>query len=188
MKIRIVTFLLVFSNAIALASVTPRAIPRRPNNQFVTEGLFQGGQPVRANIEAVRLASHKEFERWVIDFSDAPHRSLGKVAPEFMVRYIPGKEIVQAPSASYISGRFQIYFRRIDHNFINKKEIAALAAKSAFVGQAFFYPSIEDGDLALELVLKEGVFAKFDAHQPQTQVGRLVLDIAQTSEKPSSLD
>lgn len=188
MRIRIVTLLFLGMNVVAMGSVTPRAISRKPLNLFVTEGLFQGGQPVRANIEAVRLASHKEFERWVIDFSDVPHRSVGKIAPEFMVRYIPGKEIVQPPMGSFISGRFQIFFRKIDHNFIGKRELSTLAAKSALVGQAFFYPAIEDGDMALELVLKEGVFAKFEAHQPQTQVGRLVLDIAQTAENPSSLD
>jgi hypothetical protein len=188
MKLPILVVFLALLGTEPLAAMTPQAISRRPAGHFVTEGLFRGGEAVRANIEAIRIADHKSYERWVIDFSDAPDRVLGKVAPEFMVRYIPGKEIVQSPSPSFLPGRFQVFFRKIDRSFPTKGELQALAKKSRLVTRAYFYPAIEDGDIALELVLKEGLMAKFEAHQPQTQAGRLVLDIVPTADAPASND
>jgi len=152
---------------LALASLTPQAISRLPAKKYVSEGIFQGGQPVDANVEAIRLAQHGAYERWVIDFSDVETRSVGKVAPEFVVKYQKTRG----------QPRLQILLRKIHRNYVLKSQLPKLVNQSDLVSQILFYPSIEDGDGAIELILKENVSVQFEVHQPEIKTGRLVIDL-----------
>lgn len=146
-------------------------IPREAPQRFVTEGFFQGGDPTPANLEAIRVARHATFERWVLDFSDINKRGVGKTAPELQVNFIPAKDDEDGP-------RLRVLLRRIHKNFVPLETRRRLAKQSGIVQDVIIYPSIEDGDSALELLFKPGLVARFKTHRPLAPSGKLVIDIA----------
>ena len=180
--LKYIPFLLLFSIPLLQAAVSPSPIARNPTKQYRSEGVFEGGTLVPANIEAVRFSPHQRegYERWVIDFSDQKERQIGKVAPRFQIRYVKahrvaipdGKDIVLEPA------KFVFIFREIQHNYLKNASLKNLTKKSHFVKDIILYPAIEEGDTALELVLKENVL--FETHQPTEKTGRLVLDLKNT--------
>jgi hypothetical protein len=161
----------------AEGATTPPAslqgIPRVSTQHFVREGNFEGGEAVKANLEAVRFAAHPGgTERWVVDFSDPSSREVGKAAPRFRLQYAP------SPGGASKEPRFVFNFRSIQGVHVSREQLAALSKKSRFVKEVVLYPPVEDGDTALELVLRSGV--RFETHQPLEKAGRLVLDLKAT--------
>ena len=75
--------------------------------------------------------------------------------------------------------KFLFLFRSIEKNRLNPKKLQKLAKKSRFVKKIILYPPIEEGDMAMEFILKEDVL--FEPHQPLEKEGRLVLDVKETS-------
>ncbi|MBY0371835.1 hypothetical protein K2X33_14215 [bacterium] len=153
------------------------AIPRLSTKDFRTEGLYEGGKRIPANIEAMRVSDHKGVERWVVDFSDALSRKLGKVAPQFQVRYQPGEKGIGATGESvfFRPAKFLLTFRGVRQNYLDAEKVKALVKKSRYVKDITLYPAIEDGDLVIELTLTDDV--AFEAHQPVQKEGHLVLDL-----------
>lgn len=142
-------------------------IPRTPLSYLSGEATFSGGNSVTANIENLRSSWHedKKFERWVFDFSDLATHQIRKTAPEFQIRY------------SKIGGtqKLIVEFKSIQSNRLQIAEIKKLLEKSKFVKDIVLYPPIEEGELAIEFVLKKPL--KFSPHQPSENEGRLVLDL-----------
>ena len=161
----------------AFGALERQAVPRNDTKKFRTEGLFEGGSEVKANLEDLRIADHNGYERWVVDFSDVAKRSLDKVAPKFQLRYVPGETVNGADGAMVMrqSAKFILSFRAIQRNFIARDKLAALVKKSRWVQQIIVYPPIEKGDTAIEFVLKENV--AFSPYQPMEREGRLVIDL-----------
>ncbi len=166
---------LFFFTLNALARPTP--IPRTANQDFRTEGLFEGGSPISANLEALRISEEGGVERWVVDFSDNAKRELGKVAPKFQVRYISGNKIIGSSGELIMAqpAKFILTFRAIRKNFLNRAALQDLVKRSKLVKDIIIYPPIEDGDTAIELILHDNV--AFEPHQPIQKEGRLVLDM-----------
>lgn len=172
--------IILFTACAAEAVAKPAPIPRTANQDFRTEGLFEGGSPVSANIEGVRISEQDGMERWVVDFSDNAKRELGKVAPKFQVRYIQGDKIIGSTGELIMArpAKFILTFRAIRKNFLNKAALQDLVKRSKHVKDIVIYPAIEDGDTAVELILHDNV--AFEPHQPIQKEGRLVLDMKET--------
>jgi hypothetical protein len=161
------------------AALAPHAIPRESHHRYFTEGLFEGGSDLRANLEGLRFSSHPRegFERWVFDFSDAGRRTDVKAAPRFRLRYVPGERI-SLPDGRKIQShpaRFVLSLRGIDRCTLSDRMVDRLAEKSHFVERVVLYPPIEEGDRVVEFVLREDVL--FEPFQPARLEGRLVLDL-----------
>jgi len=160
--------LLITLIAAVVASVEPHSIPRKVLGQFRKEGAFEGGRPIPAHLEKIRFAFHRSggYERWVLEFSDENRKS--SVAPKFLLRYLP-------PSSENRSPRFILSLRSIKQSFLKLDRIKRSLAKSQIIRDVIVYPPIEDGDMSLELILKEEVL--FEPHQPLETQGKLVLDL-----------
>lgn len=158
----------LFAVVPALAAL--QGIPRVSTRHFVREGLYEGGDAVKANLEGVRVGGHPGgIERWVVDFSDAASRTVGKAAPRFQLRFDPAEPGVRSKP------RFVLSFRSIQGVYVNADTLRTLARKSRYVDEVVLYPPVEDGDRVLELRLKQPV--RFETHQPLEKTGRLVLDL-----------
>lgn len=152
-------------------------IPRVASQTFKTEGLYEGGNAASANIEAFRVSENAGVERWVLDFSDNIKRELGSVAPHFQIRYLPGDKIIGSDGLPIMAkpAKFILTLRGIRKNFLQRHALQELVKKSLFVKEITVYPPIEEGDTAIELILKDNV--SFEPHQPVQKEGRLVLDL-----------
>jgi len=172
-------FILTLLASFASAAISPRPIPRTSTRLFVDRGLFEGGSPVSANIEGIRFSRNPKdkSERWVIDFSDARTRQYQQLAPEFQVRFSP-METLRTPEGKSIwlsPPRLIISLNSIKGNYLNSPQLTKLLKKSKLVQNVRVYPPIEDGDRAIEFILKRNVL--FEPHQPLQKEGRLVLDL-----------
>jgi hypothetical protein len=159
------------------SALPPIGIPRSSLKKFRTEGLFEGGSRTPANIETIRLANHKNYERWVIDFSDVDRKQKNNHSPRFQLRYIAAENLLGPEGDPIIDkpARFLFTFRNIRQNYLSKNTLKQLLARSSYVKDIIVYPPIEAGDTALEMILKSDV--KFEPHQPLEGEGRLVLDL-----------
>jgi len=172
-------FILALLASSVFASISPRPIPRTASQIFVQSGLFEGGTPIAAHLEGFRFSRNPKtgIERWVLDFSDAKTRSRQFMAPEFQVRLLAaekvrvadGKEVFLSPS------RIVISLSSIKANHLDESRLQKLIRKSKLVRAIRLYPPIEDGDRAIEILLKKD--ALFEPHQPLQKEGRLVLDL-----------
>ena len=169
-------FLLVVSLN-SFAATPALEIPRRATKDFVGEAILKGGEKQLANLEAIRVAGHPTFERWVFDFSDASTRTVGKLAPEFRLHFQPSEVSNNLAETHTKQGKFQIVFRKVQKNFITLDMAKKIAAKSQYIDNVLLYPLLDDGDCGIELILKSGVAVQFQAHQPQSPAGKLVVDI-----------
>ncbi|MBI4402722.1 MAG: hypothetical protein HY537_01095 [Deltaproteobacteria bacterium] len=169
-------------SSICFAALEMQPIPRTSTGQFRAEGLFEGGSFTAANIEELRLASHGNFERLVIDFSAENNRMKGLAAPRFQLRYIKGerKTPARGQSVAVRLPKFILILRNIRKNFLHDSAIKKLIARSNLLKDIILYPPVEEGDMALELTLKKDVL--FEPHQPLEKEGRLVLDIKESRE------
>ncbi|MFM8316689.1 MAG: hypothetical protein ACKOA8_20600 [Deltaproteobacteria bacterium] len=172
-----ITLMSVFSMGAVLPSMS---IPREDSRRFLTDGVFDGGKSVRANISGLRFSKHVKagFERWVFDFSDVTTETVGSIAPQFQVRYLKASKIEQ-PNGKHLTlepARIVINFKGVSRNLLTRSHLDKLARKSHLVKEVISYPPIEDGDFAIEMVLKDSF--PFYTHQPIRNEGRLVIDIA----------
>jgi hypothetical protein len=172
-------FILTLLASLAEAAFSPRPIPRTSTRLFVDQGVFEGGSPLAANIEGIRFSRNPKdnSERWVIDFSDARTRSLQQLAPEFQIRFSPMETFITPEGKSIILShpRLIISLSSIKGNYLHSPQLTKLLRKSKLVRQVRIYPPIEDGDRAIEFVLKKKIL--FEPHQPLQKEGRLVLDL-----------
>lgn len=162
-----------------LAAIPPRPVPRTSSHLYVDSGTFEGGSPLAANIEAIRFSRNpkEKTERWVIDFSDARTRTLQQIAPDFQVRVVPADKVNLGSGKDFeISPpRVIISLNSIKENFVDQGTLNKLLKKSGLVKNIRFYPPIEDGDRAIEILFKKYVL--IEPHQPLQKEGRLVLDL-----------
>lgn len=172
--------------AIAAPHNTTRTIARTSNENFLKEGFFEGGRNKRAVLESLRLADRPEagFERWVIDFSDPVTKKVGSFAPLFQLQYFPAEKFIGNDGSTQTkkAAKFLFLFRSITRNKVDEATVKKLAKKSRFVKDILLYPPIEEGDLAMEFVLKDNVL--FEPHQPVEKEGRLVLDLRPLMPEP----
>jgi len=179
-----ILYLTIFVAVTSMGAVGPSlSIPRDASHRFLSEGIFDGGKAVRANVENLRFSKHNKegFERWVFDFSDSTTGTTGLVAPQFQVRYLKADKIAK-PEGGLVTlapAKIVIAFKGVSKNGLNRTKIDKLVRKSTLVKEIISYPPIENGDLAIEMVLKDSF--PFYTHQPLTQEGRLVVDIAPNS-------
>jgi hypothetical protein len=146
---------------VTLGAVTLAPLPRATVGNFVSEGLFTGGRPIKAELRDLRVGYHSaESERWVFDF--------GSLLPHCQVHYEPAVR-------DGAKARFIIRFQKIYRNTLSESKVRLLAAKSHHVQSVNLYPPVENGDIALELILKHEV--QFAPYQPIDLPGRLVLDL-----------
>lgn len=177
-------FLFSLISTTLLASLSPSmSIPRDASRRFLTDGIFDGGKSVRANLEGLRFSKHPNqgFERWVFDFSDATTKTLGSVAPQFQVRYRKAIKVEQNDGSLSIvdPARIIISLKGVSRNHISSAELVRLARKSNLVREIIAYPPIEDGDIAIEMILNDSF--PFYPHQPMVNEGRLVIDLSKNS-------
>jgi hypothetical protein len=167
----------LFFTATAFAATQVVPIPRTASHAWRTEGLFAGGSSPAANIEGLHLSDNKGAERWVLDFSDNLKREVGKVAPKFQLRYIPGNKVIGSSGELILvrPAKFVLTLQGIKKNFLNRVALQDLVKRSKFVKDIVVYPPIENGDTAIELILGDNV--DFVPHQPAQREGRLVLDL-----------
>lgn len=161
----------------AHAITRPSPIPRTATHKFRSEGLFEGGSNSSANIESLRFSEQEGYERWIVDFSDNAKRELRKIAPHFQVRYLPGDKILTSTGETVFAkpAKFILTFRAIRKNFLDRTALRETVKQSKIVKDIVVYPPIEQGDLAIELILHDDVV--FEPHQPIQKEGRLVLDL-----------
>jgi len=176
---RILLFTL-FSAIVNGAVSSSMSIPRNASHRFLTDGIFDGGKTVRANLEGLRFSKHSDqgFERWVFDFSDATTKTLGSIAPQFQLRY---KKAIKLESDdgtlnTVEPARIIISLKGISRNNVSRSNLVRLAKKSSLVKEIVIYPPIEDGDLAIEMLLNDSF--GFYPHQPLVNEGRLVIDLS----------
>ena len=162
-------FILISCLAWIHAALPPRPVPRTSSHLFVESGTFEGGSPLSANLEGIRFSRNPKdsSERWVIDFSDARTRTYQQIAPEFQVRLVP--------ETKWTPARILIYLSSIKANYLEPRTLKTLLRKSHLIQNIRIYPPIEDGDRAIELILKETVL--WEPNQPLQKEGRLVLDL-----------
>ncbi|MEZ4752503.1 MAG: hypothetical protein R3B54_18290 [Bdellovibrionota bacterium] len=170
-----------FLPALCLSAILP--IQREVQKHYVDEGIFEGGSLTAANLANIRLGihTHEGFERWVVDFEDPKTHVLGQSAPRFSLRYAR-EQIGMAPTGEenlLLPARLLLSLRRIEHTTVTQERLDQLAAKSGLVKTVILHPPIESGDRVVEFVLNRP--ARFEAHQPKSREGRLVLDL-----KPST--
>lgn len=165
------------------AVVPPMSIPRDASKRFLSDGVFEGGRAIRANLEGLRFSKHPKegFERWVFDFSDATTRTVGSAAPQFQVRYVKAGKLAK-PEGGYVTvepARIVINLKGVSKNQLTRSLLDKLAKKSELVKEVISYPPIEEGDMAVEMILKDSY--PFFTHQPLRNEGRLVIDLAKHS-------
>ncbi len=171
-------------SSLALGAIAPSmSIPRDASRRYLSDGIFDGGKAVRANIEGLRFSKHKreKFERWVFDFSDATTQTIGSVAPQFRIRYVKAGKMAK-PEGGHVTlepAKIIISLKGVSKNLLTRPMLEKLAQKSNLVKEVISYPPIEDGDLAIEMILKDSY--PFYSHQPLTHEGRLVIDISENS-------
>lgn len=162
-----------------LAAIPARPMPRTSSKLYVDSGTFEGGSPLAANIEAIRFSRNpkEHTERWVLDFSDARTRTFQQLAPDFQVRIIPSDKVTLGEGQEFELNppRVIISLSSIKANYVSTAEIRKLLKKSHLVKNIRFYPPIEDGDRAIEVLFKKHVL--LEPHQPLQKEGRLVLDL-----------
>jgi len=165
------TFLAALLAVPCLGSHEATWIPRAASGAFRSEGYFEGGADSRATLARLRVAPHKGFERWVLDFSDT------STAPRFRLEYQPADKWLDDEGKAHFRrpARFLLRLRKVDRSRVRPADLRRLAAKSPLVKEVILYPAIEDGDRALEIVLESDVL--FEPHQPQPNEARLVLDL-----------
>ena len=180
---RAILFLSFYSAALLGAISPSMSIPRDASQRFLTDGIFEGGKAVRANLEDLRFSKHSQlgFERWVFDFSDATTKTKGAVAPQFQVRYRKAIKVEQMDGSLAIMepARIIIALKGVAKNNLSRSALTRLAKKSTLVKEIITYPPIEEGDLAIEMVLKDSI--PFYTHQPLVNEGRLVIDLSHRS-------
>ncbi len=184
MRLAFLSIFSLWTSLNLMASLAPSmSIPRDASRKYLTDGIFDGGRAIRANLEALRFSKHPKegYERWVFDFSDASTRTLGSLAPQFQVRYIKAGKIAK-PEGGYQTvepARIVITLKGISKNLLSRTQLEKIARKSNLVKEIVSYPPIEDGDIAIEIILKDSY--PFYTHQPLKNEGRLVIDLSQNS-------
>jgi len=184
MRLHLSAVIVNFICAWAIGSVVPAiSIPRDASRRYLTDGIFDGGREVRANLEGLRFSKHRRegFERWVFDFSDATTQTKGSVAPKFQIRYVKASKI-EKPEGGYQivdPAKIVITLKGVGKNLLNRTNLEKLARKSDLVKEVINYPPIEDGDMAIEMILKDSY--PFFTHQPLQNEGRLVIDLSKHS-------
>lgn len=167
-----------FANTFANPQTT--AVPRTAEKLQIEPVIYEGGKGVRSNIEALRYFFHQKdgFERWVFDFSAPGRAHKQEVAPLFQVEYRRANRTISATGEDVQkeTPKFVFRFRAIESVFVTPAELARLAKTSPFVEEIVLFPAIEEGDLAVEFVLKHNV--SYRLHQPTEKPGRLVLDLS----------
>ncbi|MCB0419185.1 MAG: hypothetical protein KDD39_16175 [Bdellovibrionales bacterium] len=166
---------------LGLSAILP--IPREVHHNYVDEGIFEGGSLTAANLVNIRLGQHNAegFERWVVDFEDPKTHVLGQSAPRFSLRYAR-EQVGMAPTGEenlLLPARLLLSLRRIESTSVTQERLDKLVERSKLVKAVILHPSIESGDRVVEFVLRRP--ARFEAHQPKSREGRLVLDL-----KPST--
>ncbi|MBM4317207.1 MAG: hypothetical protein FJ116_06975 [Deltaproteobacteria bacterium] len=173
-------FLLALVGGNLMASVAPSmTIPRDASRRYLTDGVFEGGKPIKANLEALRFFNHKQkgFERWVFDFSDATTQTVGSVAPKFQVRYQKASKVEnQGQLLTLEPARIIISIKGVIKNQISRSQLEKLPQRSTLVKEVIVYPPIDEGDIAIEMLLKDSY--PFYTHQPLNNEGRLVIDLS----------
>lgn len=172
-------FIFALLASTAFAAIAPRPVPRTASKIFVESGVFEGGTPIAAHIQGLRFSRNAKtgVERWVLDFSDAKTKNYQLMAPEFQVKLLPsekvkvadGKEVLLTPP------RIIVYLDSIKTSQLDEYRLQKLIKRSKLVRTIRVYPPIEDGDRAIEFVLKKE--ALLEPHQPLQKEGRLVLDL-----------
>ncbi|NBX92802.1 MAG: hypothetical protein EB078_10315 [Proteobacteria bacterium] len=170
---------ILFLSQQLFASLPPRPIPRTSSKIFVKTGVFEGGTAGAANLEGIRFSRNKteETERWVLDFSSAHTRSLQETAPKFQVRYSQADriEVPEGRDVLLNPPRLIISLQSIKGNYLTRAQFKPFLERSQLVRDIKIYPPIEDGDMAVEFILKHSI--QFEPHQPIQKEGRLVLDL-----------
>jgi len=160
------------------AALAPTPIARLSRGQFHSSGFIEGGTHRAASLLDIRHFHHKSqgFERVVLDLSEPSKNSVADYLPAFQLRYFPSSTQIDDKNTSHTKpAKFLLVIRSIQRNQITEKMTQTLTKDSQFLDQIKVYPPIEDGDMALEFILKSDVL--FEAHQPRLKAGRLVLDL-----------
>lgn len=170
-----IRFTLLFSlilSQILLASLIPMTIPRVATNNFLKQGFFEGGSSKQAVLQQIQLVpySKENRERWIIGFEK-------KNLPPFQIQYFPAEKFSSADQGLLTQkpAHFRFLFRHLTKNLLTETQLAQMTTKSRFVSEIVLYPPIEEGDVALEFILRDDV--QFEAHQPISPENRLVLDL-----------
>jgi hypothetical protein len=175
----LVTGLALCFSLVTQASVEPHRVPRGATQTYRKDGLFEGGRDnAKANLEDIRMSEPNDgrSERWIIDFSN-PKRIWGSVAPKFQLSYSASDrmELPEGKTLIRQQAKFTLLLQAIQHSFVSKEQLQDAIHKSRYVKNVIVYPPVENGDMAVEIILREDVL--FEPYQPMEREGRLVLDL-----------
>jgi hypothetical protein len=147
----------------AFAAIPPIPVPRNSSHKFFEEGVFEGGKVSKAIWASLFFQNERDdIERWVFDFKQGTRAN--RPMPKFQIRYVKG-----TPS------KLVLTFQTLEQNRVKRQLLERLASKSQLVREIVVYPPIDEGDTAVELVLRDGVL--FSPRQPLDRPGRLLVDL-----------
>ena len=156
-----------------------QAIPRHNNGEFRTEGTFRGGAANTAGLKSLKseLVPAQGVERWTLEFADAVTKKPASLAPQFQVKMVKA-ESFQRPDGTVVytePPKVLLFLRGIHGSQVEAAQLAKSIKRSRFVKEVIPYPAIEDGDMAIEMILVRE--ALVSPYHPRYAESKLVLDL-----------
>lgn len=155
------------------------SIPRHSNGEFRTEGIFRGGAANTAGLLSLKAepVPRQGLERWTLEFADASTKKPASLAPQFQVKIVKA-ESFQRPDGTVVytePPKVLLLLRGIHGSQVEASQIAKAIKRSKFVKEVIPYPAIEDGDMAIEMVLSRE--ALVSPYHPRYAESKLVIEL-----------
>jgi hypothetical protein len=157
------------------AALPPIPVPTDHNSIFSNDGVFEGGRFVRAALKSMTVGTdrHDKVERWSFDFQKV---SRGGTLPRYQIRSVTGvASNDEDDSPSQEAPRLILTFQQLTQNNVGLGDVRRCLAKSRWVSDVLVYPSVDNGDTAIEMILKRGV--KFSLRQLTGPSAQLIIDL-----------
>ncbi len=154
-------------------------IPRMATQTFRTEGVFQGGTSENAGIKGLKweLRPAEGAERWTLEFSEPNSPKPAKLPPQFQIKVVKAESFQRSDGTVVVTEPPKILFllRGIQGSRLDRVQLNRAIKKSRFVKEIIPYPAIEDGDMAIEMILSREAFVS--PFHPRYSENQIVMDL-----------
>ncbi len=154
-------------------------MPRMATGVFRSEGVFRGGSGEAASLKGLRrdLLPSEGGERWTFDFTDPVTKKAIRLAPEFQVKVVKAESFQRSDGTVVYTEPPKVFIllRGIRSSQLEAAGLAKSLKKSRFVKEIIPYPSIEDGDMGIEMILSRE--ALVSPYHPRHAENQLVLEM-----------